>query len=231
MHVVCLYEDHSEIIYTPLAFWRLGEIKNFAHSKVKREGWTGRKREKAGQLCPSTETGAVQDWVMVDSSCQLYSFNQAINDCIITSSNCPTKTRYRTGSYQWQIFFIKLPKIEDRISLSSGYHGLILKDALYREQVGRVWKWVIVICVGAKPFLACFRQFFSIHERLSTISSPTLTWSSIHLLFSPVLKIERKYAGNGSFDSKGSWRWCKGDVEVPFKSRGVSFFLVFVQRV
>ena len=51
-----LYEDHSEIIDTSLAFWTLGEIKNSAHSKVKREDWTGRKREKVGQLCPSTET-------------------------------------------------------------------------------------------------------------------------------------------------------------------------------
>ena len=108
--------------------------------------------------------------------------------------------------------------MEDWISLSSGYHNFILKDTLYREQVGRVWKWVILICLGSKPFLTCLQLFFSIHQRLSTISSPTLTWSSIPLLFSPVLKIERKHAGNGSFDSKGSGWWRKGDVEVPFKS-------------
>ena len=73
------YEGHSEIIDTPLVFWTLGEIKNSAHSKVKREDWTGGKREKVGQLCPSTETGAA----MVDSSCQLNLFNQSINDCFI----------------------------------------------------------------------------------------------------------------------------------------------------
>ena len=33
-----MYEGLSEIIDTPLAFWTLDEIKNSAHSKVKREG-------------------------------------------------------------------------------------------------------------------------------------------------------------------------------------------------
>ena len=68
----------------PLAFWTLNEIKNSAHSKGKREDWTGGNREKVGQLCPSTETGAVQGWAMVDSWCQLSPFNQSINDRIVT---------------------------------------------------------------------------------------------------------------------------------------------------
>ena len=59
----------------------------------------------------------------------------------------------------------------------------------------------------------------------------TLTWSSVHLLFSSLLKIERKHAGNGSFDSKGSWRWCKGDVEVPFKIWVFSSLPVLVETV
>ena len=133
------------------------------------------------------------------------------------------KKRYQIGSYQCQTVFIELPKIEDWISLSSGYHNSILKDTLYREEVRRVWKWVILICVGSKPFLTCLRQFFSIHSWLSTIPFPTLTLSSIHLLLFPVLKIERKHTGNGSFDSKGSWSWWKGSVEVPF--RGWFFFI------
>ena len=53
-------------------------------SQVKKEDWTGTKREKIGQLCPSTETGAVQGWAMVDNWCQLCQFNQSINDGIIT---------------------------------------------------------------------------------------------------------------------------------------------------
>ena len=80
----CWYEGHSEITDTSLAFWRLGAIENSAHSKVKREDWTDREREKVGQLCPSTETGTVQGWAMVDSRCHLQSFNQPINDCNIT---------------------------------------------------------------------------------------------------------------------------------------------------
>ena len=32
-----MYVDHSEITDIPLAFWTLGEIKHFAHNKVKRE--------------------------------------------------------------------------------------------------------------------------------------------------------------------------------------------------
>ena len=75
-----MYEDHFEIIDTPLAFWTLDELKNSAHSKAKRKDWTGTKREKVGQLWSSTETGTVQGWAMVDSWCQLYPFNQAIND-------------------------------------------------------------------------------------------------------------------------------------------------------
>ena len=43
-------QGHSEIIDIPLAFWTLDEIKSSAHSKVKREDWTGGKREKVGQL-------------------------------------------------------------------------------------------------------------------------------------------------------------------------------------
>ena len=156
-------KDHSEIIDTLSAFWILGETKTSAHDKVKRADWTGWKREKVGQLCPSTETGAVQGWAMVESRCQLHSFNQAINDCIITYSNRPTEKRSRIGSYQLQISFIELPKAEDWISLSSGYHNFILRDTLYRKQVGRVWKWVILICFGSKPFLTCLREFFSIH--------------------------------------------------------------------
>ena len=80
-------------------------------------------------------------------------------------------------------------------------------------------------------FKTCLWQFFSIYQRLSTISSPNLTWSSIHLLFSSLLKIKRKHAGNSSFDSKGSWWWCKSNVEVPFKSWLISIFQVSVQRV
>ena len=128
-------------LLTPPVVLDTGRNKNSAHSKVKKEDWTGRKREKIGQLCPSTETGAVQAWAVVNRQCQLHSFNQSINDCIVTWSNGPTKKRHWIGSYQWQISSIDLPKIEDWISLSSGYHSVILKDTLYRKQVGRVWKW------------------------------------------------------------------------------------------
>ena len=104
--------------------------------------------------------------------CQLYSFNQAINDYINTWSSSPTKKRSRIRSHKQQIFFIESPEIGDWLSLSSGYFNSILKDTLYREQVGRVWKWVILTCVGSKPFpdlpstiyfrtLAAFDYFFS----------------------------------------------------------------------
>ena len=117
-----------------------------------------------------------------------------------------------------------------RIELASvlANHNFILKDTLYREQLGRAWKWVILICFDSKPFLTCLWELFSLHEWLSTISSPSITSSSIHLLFFPLLKIERKHEGNGSLDSKGSWSWCKGDVEVPFRSWLFSFLPVLV---
>ena len=39
-----------------LAFWTVDETKNSAHGKLKRKDWTGKKREKVGQVCPSTQT-------------------------------------------------------------------------------------------------------------------------------------------------------------------------------
>ena len=76
---------HSEIIGTPLAFWTLGEKwKILLTAKLRGKTELVEKREKVGQLCPSTETGAVQGRAMVDSWCQLHPFNQAINNCIIT---------------------------------------------------------------------------------------------------------------------------------------------------
>ena len=87
-------------------------------------------------------------------------------------SNRLIKKCYRIGSYHRQISFVELYKTKDWISLSSGHHNLVSKDTLYREQVGRVWKWVILICVGSNPFLTCLWELFSIHWRLSTISSP-----------------------------------------------------------
>ena len=75
-----------KLLTSPLTFWTLDEIKNSAHNKVKREDWTDRKREKVGQLCPSTETGAVQGWAMVDSCCQLCSL---IKQSMTASSRKP----------------------------------------------------------------------------------------------------------------------------------------------
>ena len=53
------YEGHSQIINAPWAFWAWGEIKNSSDSKVKREDWTGRNREKIGQRCPNTKTRTI----------------------------------------------------------------------------------------------------------------------------------------------------------------------------
>ena len=112
----------------PLGVLDTGRKKNILiMGNVKREDWTGRGREKVGQLSPSTETGAAQGWAMVDSWRQLYSFNRSINDCVITLSHGPTKKRYRIGLYQWQIPFIELPKIKDWINLSSSYHNLLFE--------------------------------------------------------------------------------------------------------
>ena len=77
-HPCITYTRVTLKLLTPsLVFWTLGEIKHSAHSKVKREECTDRNRQKVGQLSPSTETGAVQGWAMVDSWCQLCPFNQA----------------------------------------------------------------------------------------------------------------------------------------------------------
>ena len=134
----------------------------------------------------------------------------------------PTNNRYPSLNYP-----------RSRIQLTSvlAIMTSILKDRLCREHVGRVWKWVILICIGSKPFLICIRQFLSIPQRVSTVSPLVLTQSSIHLLFCPVLKIERKNDGNGSFDSKGSWSGCKGDVKVPFESWLFSFLLALVETI
>ena len=176
-----VYQGHSEIIDTPLAFWTLGEIKTSARSKGKREDWTGREREKVGQLCPSTETGAVQGGAMVNFTYLIkQSMTASSRKAIVLPKNVPemdpTSNRYSSLSQ---------PKIEDWISLSSGHHDSILKETLNREQVGRVWKWVILICVGFKAIpdllstiffytLATIDYFFSYFNLiiLSTCYSP-----------------------------------------------------------
>ena len=160
----------------PLTFWTLGEIKNSAHSKVKREDWSGRKREKIGQLwvCDQARrpgrfrTGL---WSTVGVNCA-HLINQSMTassrKAIVLLKNVseldPTNSRNSS-----------LPKIEDWISLSSDYHNFILKDTLYRKHVGSDWKWVILICVSSKPFLICLRELSSVHQWLSTIFSPALT--------------------------------------------------------
>ena len=128
-------------------------MKNFAHGKVKREDWNGRKREKVGQLCPSTETGTVQGWAMVNCIHLIkQSMTASSRKATVLPKNVPeldpTNSRYPLLNY---------PK--SRIELVSVL-AIILKDTLYREKVGRVWKWVVLIRVGSKPFLTCFRQFF-----------------------------------------------------------------------
>ena len=117
-------------------------------------------------------------WSTAGANC-VHLINQSM-----TVSSCKArvlpKKRYRIGSYQWQIRFIELPQIEDWISLRSGYHDLILKDALYREQVGRVWKWVILLCVGSKQFLTCLRQCF-----FYTLSAFDYFFSNFNLIIYP----------------------------------------------
>ena len=132
-----------------------------------------------------------------------------------------------------------LPDILHRVSQDRGFNEsqyflwlFYFEGGTVWEQAGRVWKWVILICLVSKPFLTCLRQFFLCINGFGLFLPPTLTWSPIPLLFSPFLKIERKHAGNGSFDSKGSWSWWwKGDVEACFRSRVFSFRPVFVERV
>ena len=54
--------------------------------KIKKEYWTGRKREKVGQLCPRTETGGGGKGLGYGRQLGPTDthINQAINDCIIT---------------------------------------------------------------------------------------------------------------------------------------------------
>ena len=100
---------------------------------------------------------------------------------------------------------------------------------MYREEVGRVWKWVILICVGSKPFLTCLWEFF-LHINGFRLFLLLLQLDHLSTRCSPLfLEIERKHGGNGRSDSKGSWWWCKGDVEVPFKSWLFFFLSVSVQ--
>ena len=61
------------------------------------------------------------------------------------------------------------------MNLSSSYSYFILKEALYRDQVGRVWKPVILVFIGSEQSLTCLQEFFSIDKRRSTICCFTLT--------------------------------------------------------
>ena len=141
------------------------------------------------------ETGAVQCWAWSTAGADCtYLIKQSItvssHKAIVLPKNIPEldSTNSRCPSLNY-------PRSRIEICLSSGYYDLNLKDRLYREQVGRVWKWVILICVGPTPFLTCLRQLFSIHSRLSVIASPDLTWSSVHLPIFLALKLRDSTQG------------------------------------
>ena len=69
------YEGHSKII--DIVPWRFGQWTKKKILLIAKWRWKTElvEKEQVGQLCPSTETGMVQDWAMVGSWCQLYSFN------------------------------------------------------------------------------------------------------------------------------------------------------------
>ena len=103
------YEGHSEVLIRPLAFWILGEVKNSAHCKVKREDWNGGKREKVGQLCPSTETAGL--WSTAGANC-IHLIKQSMTalsgKAIVLPRNVPeldpTNSRYPSFNYpRWRI--------------------------------------------------------------------------------------------------------------------------------
>ena len=110
--VVTLYRTCTRVtlkLLTPP--WRFGHwanTKNSSHSKVKREDWTGRKREKLCQLGPSTETGTVQGWAMDDSWCNCaHSIKQSMtassDKAIVLPKNLteldPTTSRHPSWNY------------------------------------------------------------------------------------------------------------------------------------
>ena len=74
--------------------------------------------------------------------------NQSINQSMTESSfkaAVLSRNVFRIESCQQQISFVALPKIEDWISLSSGYHDFILKDTLCKKQVpfrSSVFSWL-----------------------------------------------------------------------------------------
>ena len=61
---------------------------------MKRADWTGRKREKVGQLCPCTETGAVQGWAMVNCT---HSINQSMTASLRRNSSVQKSVPYISG--------------------------------------------------------------------------------------------------------------------------------------
>ena len=63
--MLCNVLSNCWVVICVLVFWIPDETKNLAHGKVKREDWTGGKREKVNQLCPSTETRVIKYWVIV----------------------------------------------------------------------------------------------------------------------------------------------------------------------
>ena len=166
---------------------------------------------------------------MVESRCKLYPFNQAINDCIVIWSNSPTKKRFRIEPYQQQMPFIELPR--SRIELAS---VLAIITSFWRIRwVGYRWEesenesfWSASFL---KAFLTCFREFFSIHYRLSTISSLTLTQLSTY-----------SFCSENWDKARREWQFwlerelddgCQGYVKVSFRSRLFFFLRVLVRTV
>ena len=100
----CSTRAVKKILTRPFEFWTLSEIKNSAQRKVKREDWTGRKREKVGQLSPSTETGAIPGWAMVDSTHLIkQSMTGSSRQAVVVPKNVPetshSNVRHRSFNY------------------------------------------------------------------------------------------------------------------------------------
>ena len=173
------YEGHPGITDIPFGLLDTGRNKKFCFWKREAEDWNGPKGKSRSAVSKHEgERGSGLSYGRKQAFAALLFFNQWLRHHVKQQS---AKKRFRIGSYQYQISFIELPKIEDWMSLSSGKSDFTLKRKLNGDGIWRsvilMWFWFTAISDLS------LRVVFPINEQRLTIFFSGLTWFHPYLPF------------------------------------------------
>ena len=171
---------------------------------------------------------------MVEGRCQtplIQSINQWLHHCVkaVTYQKNvielgPTNSRYPSLNY---------PRSRIEFASVLAIITSFLKDTLYREEVGRVWKWSHFDLRRFKAhFLTCFRAFFFSTIEAFDIFFSYFKRSHLSTCYSPLFsKLRESTQGVAVLTRREVDHGVRAQVEAPFKSWLFSLLPVLVQLV